>query len=326
MASGANVRIAWNEGTMGDWAALVARVPRTTLPQSFAYAQAMARTHGHVPRLGVIQHGDTPIGLVQMLERRSFKIIVQRDIHRGPLWLDGRVPDPPVREEVFRRLRRACPNHPLSRASLLPELDAGPEAEGMMARCGFRRVGPGYRTIWLDLAKDEEGLRAGMARDWRQRLRRAERAGLTVDLDWEAKNLPWLMKQEHDQALSKGFRPLTGVLAVRLRNALLKGGRPDDGVLMVAALEGGGKEFRPVACGLFVRHGSTATSQTSWANASGRDSGAMRLVIWRAALALKERGARWLDLGGINPDSAPGVTEFKLGTGGQATETVGLYR
>ena len=34
----------------------------------------------------------------------------------------------------------------------------------------------------------------------------------------------------------------------------------------------------------------------------------------------------WLDLGGINPDTAPGVTEFKLGTGGEASESVGLFR
>ena len=41
---------------------------------------------------------------------------------------------------------------------------------------------------------------------------------------------------------------------------------------------------------------------------------------------LKQHGVRMLDLGGINPDTAPGVTEFKLGTGGEAVETVGQYR
>ena len=63
-----------------------------------------------------------------------------------------------------------------------------------------------------------------------------------------------------------------------------------------------------------------------WADEAGRKSGAMRLVLWRAVLALKARGVAWLDLGGINPENAPGVTEFKLGTGGQAVETAGLYR
>lgn len=317
-----SVTITWNDGTMGEWNAHFARVPRSTLPQCFGYAQAMGRTHGYVPRLGLIQRDGTPIGLVQLLERRLFRLIRQRQLHRGPLWFDGVSPDSATLEETFRLLRRACPDNLLSRASLLPELPADPETEALLGRCGFRRFGPGYRTVWLDLSRGEEALRAAMARDWRQRLKGAEKAGLVIDLDWEARNLPWLMKQEHEQALTKQFRPMTGPLAVRIRNALVKG----DGVLMAAALESRAKDARPVASGLFYIHGGSATYQIGWSSDAGRKAGAMRLLLWRAALALKARGVRWLDLGGINPDSAPGVTEFKLGTGGEATETVGLYR
>ncbi len=326
-----SITILWNEGTMGEWASLFARVSRSTLPQCFAYAGAMGRTHGFVPRLGLIRRDGAPIGLVQLLERRMLRLFHQRQIHRGPLWLDGVEPDMATQEAVFRLLRRACPDNPLNRASLLPELAAGPEAEEMLRRCGFRRFGPGYRTVWLDLSRGEEELRAAMARDWRQRLKGAEKAGLVIDLDWEAKNLPWLMKQEHEQSLTKQFRPMTGALAVRIRNALVKGGAKGgvgkgDGVLMAAALEGRSGDAKPAASALFYIHGGSATYQIGWSSDSGRKSGAMRLVLWRAALALKARGVGWLDLGGINPDSAPGVTEFKLGTGGQATESVGLYR
>ncbi len=322
MQSESPVAIQWNEGTMGAWTALFARVLRSTLPQVFGYAQAMGKTHGFVPRLGVISRGGEAIGLVQLLERRQLRIFRQVQMHRGPLWLDGVEPDAETLEATFRLLRRACPDNPLSRASLLPELAASPETEAMLARCGFRRFGPGYRTVWLDLTQGEEALRAAMARDWRQRLKGAEKAGLVIDLDWEAKNLPWLMKQEHEQALTKQFRPMTGPLAVRIRNALVKG----DGVLLAAALESKSRDAKPVASGLFYVHGTSATYQVGWANEAGRKSGAMRLVLWRAALALKARGVAWLDLGGINPENAPGVTEFKLGTGGQTVESVGLYR
>ena len=318
----AEVSIAWNEGTLGEWDAMFARVPRSTLLQSFAYGRAMGRTYGSLPKLGVIQRDGDPIGIVQILERRLLKLFHDRQLHRGPLWLDGAMPDLETLEATFRLLRKACPRSALSRASLLPELPASPENEALLRRCGFRRSGPGYQTVWLDLTRNEEALRAGLARDWRKRLRAAEKADLVLDVDWQANNLPWLMKQEHDQAAGKGFRPMTGALAVRLRNAMVKGGGAGDGALMVTALD---KEM-PVACILFFRHGAVATSQIGWANEAGRKSGAMRLVQWRAALALKERGVRLLDLGGINPDTAPGVTEFKLGTGGEAAETVGQYR
>lgn len=317
-----DIIIAWNEGTVGEWDALFAGVARSTLLQSFAYGRAMGRTYGYLPKLGVIRRDGVPIGVVQVLERRMLKLLHDRQLHRGPLWLDGVEPDAATLEATFRLLRKACPRSLVSRASVLPELPASPETEELLRRCGFRRHGPGYQTVWLDLTSSEEAMRAGFARDWRQRLRGAEKAGLVIDTDWQAGNLPWLMRQEHDQALGKGFRPMTGALAVRLRNALSKGGGDGDAALMVTALD----TRTPVACGLFFRHGAVATSQISWANESGRKSGAMRLVLWRAALALKERGVRTLDLGGINPDTAPGVTEFKLGTGGQATRTAGQYR
>jgi hypothetical protein len=318
----ADISIAWNEGTVGEWDSLFARATHSTLLQSFAYGRAMGRTYGYLPRLGVIRRDGVPIGLAQILERRLLKIFHDRQFHRGPLWLDGLEPDAETLEATFRLLRKACPRSPLSRASVLPELSASPENEDLLKRCGFHRHGPGYQTVWLDLGMSEEALRAGLARDWRQRLRGAEKSALVIDADWQADNLPWLMKQEHDQALGKGFRPMTGALAVRLRNALVKAGGAESGALMVTAMD----KRSPVASGLFFRHGAAATSQISWANEAGRKSGAMRFVLWRAILALKERGVRRLDLGGVNPDSAPGVTEFKLGTGGQAVETVGQYR
>lgn len=312
-----DIDIVWNQGTLAEWAAAFARVPRSTLPQSFGYAQAMGKTHGYVPRLGMIEHGGRPIGLVQVLERRSLKLFHQRQLHRGPLWFDG-APDAGVLEAVLRRLRRECPDNPLNRLSFLPELAASPETEALLLRCGFRRTGPGYRTVWIDLGKSDEELRAALARDWRQRLKGAEKAGLTLDLDPEAKNLPWLAKQEHEQAQAKHYREMSGRLTVRLRNALHKA----DGVLMAVALDGA----TPVAAALLLGHGHAATYQIGWSNEAGKKAGAMRLVLWRAIGHLRARGFRWLDLGGINPDTAPGVTEFKLGTGGDASESVGLFR
>ncbi|HYG85237.1 MAG TPA: GNAT family N-acetyltransferase [Azospirillum sp.] len=311
------VRIAWNEGTVAEWSAAFARVPRSTLPQSFGYAQAMAKTHGYVPRLGLIEHAGRPIGMVQVLERRTLKMFHQRQLHRGPLWFDGE-PESRVLEAVLRLLRRECPDNPLNHLSFLPELAASPATGDLLLRCGFRRIGPGYRTVWLDLSKSDEELRAGLARDWRQRLKGAEKAGLALDLDTEAKNLPWLVKQEHEQAQVKHYHGMSGPLTVRLRNALYKA----NGVLLAAALDG----KTPVAAALLLGHGHAATYQIGWSNEAGKKTSAMRLLLWRSIGHLRARGVRWLDLGGINPETAPGVTEFKLGTGGEATESVGLFR
>lgn len=311
------VRIVWNEGTLGAWDALLGRVPRLPLTQSFAYAQAMAKTNGYLPRLGVIERDGQALGIVQVLERRTLKIAVQRQIHRGPVWFDGPPPDGELRA-VLSLLRQACPNTFFNRLHFLPELPDGDAFRAAMDAAGFRRIGPGYRTVWLDLTRDEGALRAAFSPTWRQRLKAAEKTDLTLDADWKAMNLPWLMEREAEQAQAKGFHPLSGRLAVRLRNALVGQG----GALTVTAKSG----EEPVAAGYFLVHGHTATYQVGWSGERGRKTHAMRLVLWRAIQALKERGASALDLGGINPDKASGVTEFKLAMGGEAVETVGLYR
>jgi len=312
-----SITIVWNEGTVGEWGRQYAAVPRSTLPQSFGYASALARTRGYVPRLGLIRQGEHPIGLVQVLQRRSLKLFRQTHIHRGPLWL-GETPTPETAEAVFRQLRREYPNHPFSRVSLLPELPASPEMAAVLERCGFTRIAPGYRTVWLDLSLKPEAIRARFAGPWRKGLKAAEAAGLVLDVDPAAQNLPWLMRQDQKQAEIKGYRGASGPLIVRLRNALHKAG----GVLMVSALVG----KRPVAAALLFIHGQAATYQIGWSDAAGRKSNAMRLVLWRAITELQKRGVTALDLGGINPDDAPGVTEFKLGLGGEAVETLGLFR
>lgn len=311
------VDIVWNQGTVAEWRALYGAAPAATLPQCFAYADAMARERGFVPRLGRITLQGRTVGLAQVLERRSLKVFTQRHIHRGPLWLDG-TPAPPVAEAALTILRRECPRNLLNNLSFLPELPAGEEWAAMMARVGFRRIGPGYRTIRIDLTQPLDKLRAAWSTTARQRLKKAEKAGLVLDIDAKAQNLPWLMGKEQAQAKTKGFRPLSGRLAVRLRNALL----PDGGVLMISALQGG----EVAAAGLFFVHGATATYQVGWAGEAGRETHAMRLILWRATEIMKQRGVATLDLGGVNPDHAAGVTEFKTSLGGDLVETVGLYR
>ena len=49
-------------------------------------------------------------------------------------------------------------------------------------------------------------------------------------------------------------------------------------------------------------------------NDEGRRLNAGQLLLWSAALKAKERGYRWLDLGGMDPSGTPkGIHYFKAG-------------
>jgi hypothetical protein len=65
----------------------------------------------------------------------------------------------------------------------------------------------------------------------------------------------------------------------------------------------------------FVRHGATATYHLAWGSDAARAAGVHPVMLTRAAEALVAEGVRWLDLGSVDSEAAPGLARFKLGTG-----------
>ena len=53
---------------------------------------------------------------------------------------------------------------------------------------------------------------------------------------------------------------------------------------------------------------------------------AHHVLLWDAISLLRDRGYRFLDLGGINPEAASGVTRFKTGLGGTPYALVPIHR
>jgi lipid II:glycine glycyltransferase (peptidoglycan interpeptide bridge formation enzyme) len=48
-------------------------------------------------------------------------------------------------------------------------------------------------------------------------------------------------------------------------------------------------------------------------------------MLWRAIEALREKGVRVLDLGGVNTQRSAGIARFKMATGGQVRRLAGTY-
>ena len=52
---------------------------------------------------------------------------------------------------------------------------------------------------------------------------------------------------------------------------------------------------------------------------------AHNLILWKGIEALKERGIRMLDLGGVNTIRSAGIARFKMSTGGKVLTLAGTY-
>lgn len=313
------IRIVWDVGRLSEWAHLLAACGQSTLTQGFGYAQALYTTERWRPRLGIIELADKPVGLVVVTEKRVARLLRLVRMHRGPLLLPA-ARRPIIFAHVMKLLRQEYPRSPLRWTAIVPEWPAGEEADAMMRWAGWRRdKGPGYHTIWLDLRQEVGTLRAGLAQKWRNALNQAERAGLVVEIDRDGKaQLPWLLEHYLRDKAAKGYRGPSAALATRLRTGMHK----DGDILLLRAL----KDGVPVAGVLLLGHGKAATYQIGWSGEAGRASRAHNLLLWRAVLELKDRGREWLDLGGLLPEGAAGVTAFKRGMGGQEVELVGAWR
>lgn len=74
-----------------------------------------------------------------------------------------------------------------------------------------------------------------------------------------------------------------------------------------------------------IRHGKAATYYVGWMNPEGRAKHTHNLLLWQAVILLKQQGVEWLDLGGVDGLSMPGVSRFKLGLGGDLFTLAGTY-
>jgi len=307
---GPAVEIVWNEATVDDWRRLIDTVEGATLPQSWAYARAMPSAEGQVPHFGVIHDGDGEAGCVLVLERRAMSVFSRISIHRGPLWLN---PNPPV-AATLAALRRRWPRRPWRRLSFIPELPAGADSHRMLVEAGFRRAGEGYHSILVDLPARRDRLRA----TWRHELQRAERNALAVEVDRHGKaTLPWLLQRYEIDRKLRGYRGPSNTLALQL---VLAARTTGEALVLIA--NRGGERFAGI---LVIRHGDTATYLIGWTAAEGRRLGATHFLLWQAMDALAGDGVRRFDLGGINPEAAPGLTLFKRGLGGREYELIGTY-
>jgi lipid II:glycine glycyltransferase (peptidoglycan interpeptide bridge formation enzyme) len=166
-----------------------------------------------------------------------------------------------------------------------------------------------YRTIAVSLGGTLEEIRARLQQKWRNQLNAAGRKGLSVACGTDGSFFERFERVFAEMLDRKGFES-------RVRPELFKDVQTtaveSDRTSVLLASEQG----KDVA-GIIVSFlgdspvyllGATATQ--------GMQTKAAYLLQWEAVKIAKDRGARYYDLGGTDPESNPGVHHFKVGMGG----------
>ena len=293
-----------------DWRRVTERFANLSLPQTWAYGEAKARTGPWRVERGLFQDGTRTIGAVQVLLRPLPGGMPGglAWISRGPLWQSDSETDDGRLAPLLAALRRNYVDQRGLYLRIAPSL----AADSLAAATGFAATGTaGWASARLDLRGSVETLRGGLQQKWRNVLNKAERSAMTVERETaEAGSERFAAFLEDYRGFLADRRIATTVTPDLLR-ALAAGG---DGALdLLAATDGG----QVLGWTLIARAGATAEYLAGVVGDEGRRRGAGQCLLWQAVLGAKAQGCAVFDLGGLDPDLTPeGIRHFKEGLGG----------
>lgn len=188
-------------------------------------------------------------------------------------------------------------------------LDARREEE--FGGAGFTRatMGARYRTIALDINRPLDALRAGLSQKWRNCLNSGERQGVQIAVSADTAGL------RRFADLYRAFAERKG-LHVNHDAEFFFGvqeGLSGDDRLVVQLAE---RDGEVIAGHVSSMNGDTCVYLLGATTPAGLALRGAYLLQWNTVRLAHERGLRWYDLGGIDPEGNPGVYHFKKGLGG----------
>jgi hypothetical protein len=234
---------------------------------------------------------------------------------RGPVWHADVTPV--QRATLYKRLRQTLPVSWLKVVLFSP--DRSVDQVDPLEIQGLSRVMTGYSTVLLDLQQSLPALKAGLEGKWRNRLNKAlSNEKIRWHVQPSLKRCEWLLGKELDQREAKKFHGLpTDFVQAYI------GAAADHRQAFVMAYAELGKNT--LAGMLFLIHGRVASYHMGWADEEGRQLSAHNALLWESVAYLQAMGIEVLDLGGVNTHDLPGISRFKLGTGGRAVTLAGTY-
>jgi lipid II:glycine glycyltransferase (peptidoglycan interpeptide bridge formation enzyme) len=234
----------------------------------------------------------------------------------GPLWerrgrpLDCEIPKRVASaiEEEYAKKRRLF-------VCVLPNAFAGSQ-RAQVFQASFSKFtrevnepGDEYRTFLVDLTPPLERLRSGLDAKWRNKLKGAEKNGLTVISGNGIEEYQAFREMYSQMRKRKTFE--TSVDADefgRMQEALSESQR----MRILICQEKG----VPVAGLVVSALGDSAIYLLGATSDAGLNAKGAYLLQWTMICWLKEQGIETYDLGGIDPEGNPGVYYFKRGLSG----------
>ena len=289
------------------------------------YSEAMARIHGAASERVLVQNDEA---VVAMAEVRIRSLPLRAG---GVAYISG---GPVVRmrgESLAEQVRRfglaidALSNEYVDRRKLtlrvlcpVGEAEWNASLTQSLADRGFApaEAARGYRTIVINTDRSLDEIGASFNKTWRKYLRRADRDGVMTRRAADDEAFEHVIRLHDSLRDRKGFgAALDGAFYRDLQREL-----PEDQRLTVILAEHDG---RVVGMNLVSALGDTLAGIIGATTPEGASKNAAYSLEWEAVKLAVERGMKRYDLGGIDPETNPGVYTFKKGTHGEDLTAAG---
>ncbi len=223
---------------------------------------------------------------------------------------------------VFLRLEPVLVGTEQEKNNLLQEFEKNMGKERVIET---RSIQP--KDTWIiDLSKNTDRLLAEMHSKTRYNIRLAERRKVSVTCTYAKQDIARacdiFLKLARKTSHRQEFR-LHPEKYYKVMSKALEG----DTKFFVYIAQVGGKD---IAAALVIRFGDTATYLHGGSDERYKDSMAPHALQWKIMQDMKENGARWYDMGGVDLGGDlyhpwAGITRFKQGFGGGDRHYVGTY-
>jgi lipid II:glycine glycyltransferase (peptidoglycan interpeptide bridge formation enzyme) len=305
-----------------DWSELLQQFGDATIYHTWSYG-TVRWGENHLSHL-VLKRENEIVGMAQVIIK---KLPIFRPgiayIPWGPLWrnrnrdnnhedfvniLRAVRNEYAVRRKLFLRIR---PNVALTPNGIEPHVL---QSESFVLSSSVAS----YHTLIVDLKPPLDELRRRLNPKWRNKLNGAEKNGLQVikgetDDFYQAfltLQKEMLARKEYDPGVDyEEFREIQTDLPKNLKMHIFLCKHEDDIV-------------SSVICSAI---GNTGIYLLGATGNKGLTLKGSYLLQWRAIEWLKQNGYRWYDLGGINPETNPGVYQFKAGLSGNDVHHIGQF-
>lgn len=300
--------------TRDKWNEFLKNVGQSNLLQSWSYGEAKTKTEGwHVKRL-VFNRSEVPLAIVQVLEKRISGLIKVRRINRGPLFFPETSASDKM--EVFGELIRFGNVFQGKILSIAPELTlTGANLVALISNRIHNFNPRSWMSVWIDLRPEMGQIRSNLSGKWRNRLVTSEKNDLEIEIGSGPDLVQWMVKRYEENMHLKDFEGIR----LPVLEELYKNSMPDSPLIIYRTRFNG--EYIGGIC--IACHGTAATYLIGWTGPEGRHLKVNYVLLWAAIENLRNNGIIWLDLGGVDDDATPGITEFKFGMGGRVYELVG---